>query len=1210
MKVVRQRFYFVAFFAVEFTIITNAADSDHFFCGSTWGDASNNCEDRQHCPGGTDDECSTEGHICFGGTSCNSKLGHGNKFTYADVDYNDISNTRFCGTGWNAAVQGCSIQTHCPSGFSDECPTGQSCYGGLDCNVQDFYAEEAEKDAQTPVGINNIGKDDERRNMFCGTNWADANKQCMVWCPSGQDEDCPGDTGCFGSTECYSYGDLIPTSTPVIRPTIPPSTMPPVSYNDPKNNRFCGHGWGSAQQNCSFETHCPSGSSDECPKGQTCHGGLPSPQCNIVDIYEKLKNYGKPTARPQKLDLSKDDVRNTKFCGNSWDMAESNCSLDTHCPNDNCPAGQVCYGGTKCNAFEMTLEPTKSPSMKPTQNPTIMPVPPTGSPTLPVPPSPPPTAAPVFTTQSPTQYQIPADDIRHSYWCGKDWKDVTKNCFEPCISGQDTECSDPTMKCIAFTTCRPSPKPTKPPTKEPTIPTTPQPSLQLTEKPTVTTISETSVPSRKPILEQQTREPTNAAINEGSSNEFSTLSPSNRPSSKPTTLKPTTKPTTSPTAKKFIPVELDQAPPPSLIAKIGSILVTVSDDINEKILLTMDSTGKEMVPTQRYLFGGFVNSLGIVSKGHLGSSYFYLGQNDDPSAAPDYGLVNVALLISQAAVETVKYDMCDEVSWEKDIFGRYPLANSCGQGKFSKIADSSYEDTNQCSNDESFMACSVDSAMMASAETKKTWDGAPPPLECYPSTNNEGTGAWDSNLSCKAEGCNSYEGQVKGAVDPNSVPSSNSFGFNNVEGCCWWGRGAFPRGSSGTCLIGKLNYYLGKRASLDGRSSVRYGELDFCKDPSSICRGFYKNKEKNAEIRWMMGIMYWIRNVQTYNRDGFSFMEQLHKFVESGLREPADFFDDVTRIVTRGCHLKSCGNAVSVEERRRIFDNIIEFFADAQAGPTFSKQTPPPTNKPSTREPVSTSRPTTRPTSPKATSRPLSSPTTPPTLLSTTPKADSTLHPTVSSSSTTAKPSEFVVSDEVTSLTMDELQHRMNFPNNYCATSLEEAESKCATSLRTCNFGDPLCPIGHACLGNIICFAAAHLIVQTEERSSYSCGDNCLRPLTSQECASGGNMGAFESLPNCLDVRIGELCVSQGECGATLNNIDNCPGGLDIFMRVDKKCPTNHSVAATGNETVIPIQNQSSSTLTIDDTSIATIPSDSSESQGSPAKSSNSSLIN
>jgi hypothetical protein len=230
--------------------------------------------------------------------------------------------------------------------------------------------------------------------------------------------------------------------------------------------------------------------------------------------------------------------------------------------------------------------------------------------------------------------------------------------------------------------------------------------------------------------------------------------------------------------------------------------------------------------------------------------------------------------------------------------------------------------------------------------------------------------------------------------------------------------------------------------------------------------------------------------------------------------------------------------------------------------------------------------------------------------LSTTPKADSTLHPTVSSSSITAKPSEFVVSDEVTSLTMDELQHRMNFPNNYCATSLEEAESKCATSLRTCNFGDPVCSIGHACLGNIICFAAAHLIVQTEERSSYSCGDNCLRPLTPQECASGGNMGAFESLPNCLNVHVGALCVSQGECGATLNNIDNCPGGLDIFMRVDKKCPTNHSVAATGNETVIPIQNQSSSTLTIDDTSIATIPSDSSESQGSPDKSSNSSLIN
>jgi hypothetical protein len=144
---------------------------------------SKQCDDREHCPGGKDEECTTEGNICFGGTTCDSKLGHGNKFKYANVEYNDISNTRFCGSGWNAAIETCSIETHCPSGFSDECPSGQSCYGGLvDCNVQDMYAKEAEKGTTTETVLpNSIPKDDERRNMFCGMNWADASKKCAVW---------------------------------------------------------------------------------------------------------------------------------------------------------------------------------------------------------------------------------------------------------------------------------------------------------------------------------------------------------------------------------------------------------------------------------------------------------------------------------------------------------------------------------------------------------------------------------------------------------------------------------------------------------------------------------------------------------------------------------------------------------------------------------------------------------------------------------------------------------------------------------------------------------------------------------------------------------------------------------------------------------------------------------------------------------------------
>eukprot|EP00986_Skeletonema_menzelii_P000462 scaffold132_cov119-Skeletonema_menzelii.AAC.5 len=1181
-----------------FILLTDAQDSNHFFCGSSWGDASGNCDDREHCPGGTDDECSTEGHICFGGTSCDVKLGHGNKFKYANVDYNDISNTRFCGLGWNEAIDSCSIERHCPSGFSDECPQGMSCYGGLKCNVQDMYEEEAKKKEESGVIVNSIPGDDERRNMFCGINWADAR-----------------DEGCFGSTDCYA--DLVPTANPVLKPTNPPSTLPPVSYNDPGNNRFCGNGWGQAIENCSFETHCPSGSSDDCPAGQSCHGGLPSPECNIVDIWERIKNANKPSPPPTRRPVFEDDPTNTKFCGKSWDEAEANCSLDTHCPDDKCPPGSVCYGGTSCSAFEMTVEPTKAPTLRPTDEPTTVPPTvspsPTESPTIPLPP----TSNP--TTEGPTKEVIPADDIRHSFWCGFSWADVNKNCFEPCTSGQDTECSDPTMKCIAFTNCRPTSKPTKQPTEEPSPPTTLQPSLRPTEKliPSTTksptfdptydpTLPGNEVlisfaPSRKPAFVFTTNEPTAGfpAFNENSPNDINTSSPTNRlitlPTSKPT-LKLSGMQTNNPTPEKISLVTLDQAPPLSLLAKIGGILVSAKADIDEKILLSLDSITGEQSPSKRYRFDGFINALGIISKGDMGSSYFYLGQSNDPVASPNvnYGLVNIALLLSQAVLESVKYDVCDEVNWEKDVFGRYPLANSCGQGRFSGVTRTSYDAANQCTSEESFMACPVDPYMTVTAESRVIWAGAPPPLECFPATNDKGTGGWDSNLSCTADGCSHYDGQVKGNIDPNSIPSPNSFGRNNVEGCCWWGRGAMPRGSAGTCMIGKLNYYLGKRAHDDGRSSARYKEVDFCKDPGAICRGFYKDMTKNAEIRWMLGFSYWIRNVQTYKKDGFSFMERLRQFVDSGFSDPSDFFDDVSRIVSRGCHQKSCGNVVSGTERKKIFDDIILYFGIVQSGSSTSKQTPSPTNVPSTKQPVSTTTPTTRPTTRNPTSRP--------TISTTEPKSDATLHPTShpTSSLVTAKPSEFTF-DDVTHLSNEELKHRMNVSNNYCATSLEEVESKCATTLRTCNFGQPLCSIGQACFGNILCSAAAQFITETEEDKPINCGDTCLRPLTLQECESGSKMGAFTSLPSCSNVRVGEFCRNNGECNGSANVLSNCHEGQNVFMRVVRVdiCKSNQSsITSTGDDTALPLtQNQTTNTSITDDSSNSKISFESTEQQ-------------
>ena len=129
------------------------------------------------------------------------------------------------------------MDTHCPSGFSEECPDGQSCYGGLQCNVQDLLEALGPEDGGSAA--NAIGKHDPRRSNFCGTSWFDANSKCDIWCSGGDDTDCPGSLGCFGNTECHHDEDLVPTQSPIIPPTLAPSTVPPVSYKDPGNTRYC-----------------------------------------------------------------------------------------------------------------------------------------------------------------------------------------------------------------------------------------------------------------------------------------------------------------------------------------------------------------------------------------------------------------------------------------------------------------------------------------------------------------------------------------------------------------------------------------------------------------------------------------------------------------------------------------------------------------------------------------------------------------------------------------------------------------------------------------------------------------------------------------------------------------------------------------------------------------------------------------------------------
>ena len=69
-------------------------------------------------------------------------------------------------------------------------------------------------------------------------------------------------------------------------------------------------------------TKQPKGLDDDCPKGQTCHGGT---TCNLIDLLIAAETPDGPTLKPTMP--PRNDNSNTQFCGESWDDADAKCSL-------------------------------------------------------------------------------------------------------------------------------------------------------------------------------------------------------------------------------------------------------------------------------------------------------------------------------------------------------------------------------------------------------------------------------------------------------------------------------------------------------------------------------------------------------------------------------------------------------------------------------------------------------------------------------------------------------------------------------------------------------------------------------------------------------------------------------------------------------------------------------------------------------------------
>ncbi|KAL3788522.1 hypothetical protein HJC23_006560 [Cyclotella cryptica] len=348
--------------------------------------------------------------------------------------------------------------------------------------------------------------------------------------------------------------------------------------------------------------------------------------------------------------------------------------------------------------------------------------------------------------------------------------------------------------------------------------------------------------------------------------------------------------------------------------EVFRILSTKESVINNKLFL-YESPADGWIPSTIYNYDGLAKGLKVMNGKGVNDMYFFLGGDDEKEYK--YGLTNVAAFLAQSMKETIKYDACDENSWDL-VNGKYPLSNACGQ------LGQSYQDYH-CPDNEKHMECPVDPNMEITAVTHAKWYGAPAPLFCRPKKDkNDFTGYWNYGFACNVGWvdppitCDDYEGQTAGRFE-NDEPVANNSGRTDVEGCCWWGRGVIQ--TTGVCNFGKLNYYLGARAAKEGRDAP-YPKLDFCKDPEIIC-----SSEENKELKWIAGMFYWMESVQKYDSGGWNYMDELKAFVNGGFSDPG-FINAVSGIVNRGCHNPPCGTGAvdGGPERSNNFQKALSIF--------------------------------------------------------------------------------------------------------------------------------------------------------------------------------------------------------------------------------------------------------------------------------------------
>ena len=352
------------------------------FCGSSWAEASTSCESRQNCPSGQNDECVLPGQDCWAFTECDTRYGHGEQFSemhgvqgasnlqasgvgaeasggYVDLSRPSVdrSDHYFCGAGYDDAITRCS--SHCPSGSLNDCPAGEICFFNTPCDARMMTGSpQPPSPTQSPTTPAPVPYTSRLNKYYCGYDWDDAQERCEVWCPSGDDNDCPSDQKCWAFSQCHAAD-------------MNGQTLQQMEKAKQEASN-------AANAGASASGPPPSAADEWWSPGAGGRTSAPARAEDAPGYYDvTLGGTKRPTKRPSRRPTKKpvisaeQEMHRNSFCGAFWTDARDNCEAKPHCEDDrDCPEFEYCWTQTPCDYYATAPPTTDMPTMMPSDRPT------------------------------------------------------------------------------------------------------------------------------------------------------------------------------------------------------------------------------------------------------------------------------------------------------------------------------------------------------------------------------------------------------------------------------------------------------------------------------------------------------------------------------------------------------------------------------------------------------------------------------------------------------------------------------------------------------------------------------------------------------------------------------------------------------------------------------------------------------------------------